>query len=395
MLNRKILIYTIGLIAATELMIYYFWNTPVFIHLFILLLFIPTWIACKKMKILLTHEESWKAERTELEKKIDLLKEETSNYQTRETQLKERINELDAFIFSVDVANHKWFLSKRFQELSPSGTLDIQNGLSIIEDKLHPNDKSRFLQKKAEWLSGTPSTVEFQLIFEEEQVRTYELRTNSLLNSDGDPETVIGLIIDITKRKQKEENLAQMAFYDALTDLPNRTMLKSHLQKALSRARRKEHEVTIMFIDLDGFKDVNDTFGHDIGDVLLKEVATRLNKSVREEDLISRLGGDEFIMVFEETSKDEIAVIADRVLQNISASYNLSENTVSVTPSIGISSYPEDGLEIESLIKNADKAMYFAKSNGKGNYQFYSPDIEEYESKESLIDKFLKLFQSK
>jgi diguanylate cyclase len=199
--------------------------------------------------------------------------------------------------------------------------------------------------------------------------------------------------VDVTNRKEKEEKLAQMAYYDTLTELPNRTMLKSHLKKVLARANRKEHEVTIMFMDLDGFKDVNDSLGHDIGDALLKEVANRLNESVREEDLISRLGGDEFILVFEETDKKEITIIADRILKNISEAYLLLGKKVSITPSIGIASYPEDGMDIESLIRNADKAMYLAKNKGKTNYQFYTPDLEDYHPKESLIDKMLKLFQ--
>ncbi len=395
-LDRRIWISTIGLIAVTELSIYlhfHSWKEPLFLYLLTLALLIPTWVACRNMKRLVEKDENWKIHSTDLEKQMNQLKEQTMKYKCRETEFKKLFDKINAFVFSLDVPNNKWFIPNRFQESSEVETQDLRKGMEIVEDKIHDEDRKLFLQKKKDWISGIPTTVEFRTVLKDDQIRWNELRTDSIINASGKVEKIFGVIVDVTDRKEKEEKLAQMAYYDTLTELPNRTMLKSHLKKVLARANRKEHEVTIMFMDLDGFKDVNDSLGHDIGDALLKEVANRLNESVREEDLISRLGGDEFILVFEETNQKEITIIADRILKNISEAYLLSGEKVSITPSIGIASYPEDGMNIESLIRNADKAMYLAKNKGKTNYQFYTADLEDYHPKESLIDKMLKLFQ--
>jgi diguanylate cyclase len=163
----------------------------------------------------------------------------------------------------------------------------------------------------------------------------------------------------------------------------------------LSRAKRKNHDFAIMFIDLDGFKNVNDTLGHDVGDALLKDVAIRLTSTVREEDLVSRIGGDEFIIVFEETCREELETISSRIIGSIGNPYFLADKEAHVTPSIGIALFPEHGVEIDSLVDHADKAMYAAKNSGKSTYHFYSHDLkyEEESHRESLIAKFKKIFQ--
>jgi diguanylate cyclase len=323
-LDRKIWISTIGLIAVTELAIYlhfHSWKEPLFLYLLTLALLIPTWVACRNIKRLVEKDESWKSHSTDLEKQMNQLKEQTMKYRYRETEFKNIFDKINAFVFSLDVPNTKWFIPNRFQESSEMETQDLRKGMEIVEDRIHDEDRKLFLQKKKDWISGIPTTVEFRTVLKDGQIRWNELRTDSIINASGKVEKVFGIIMDVTDRKEKEEKLAQMAYYDTLTELPNRTMLKSHLKKVLARANRKEHEVTIMFMDLDGFKGVNDSLGHDVGDALLKEVANRLSESVREEDLISRLGGDEFILVFEETNQKEITIIADRILKNISEAY--------------------------------------------------------------------------
>ncbi|MCD8510629.1 MAG: GGDEF domain-containing protein [Bacillus sp. (in: Bacteria)] len=134
-------------------------------------------------------------------------------------------------------------------------------------------------------------------------------------------------------------------------------------------------------MDLDGFKKVNDTLGHDSGDQLLVEVGQRLETSVREEDLIGRLGGDEFVIVFDEASSEEVEEITERLITLLKEPYSIKGENVKITPSVGISMYPRDGEALEELIKNADKAMYHAKSKGKGLYYFYQDDLGEGEQK--------------
>ena len=174
-----------------------------------------------------------------------------------------------------------------------------------------------------------------------------------------------------------EEQLYYMAHYDALSGLPNRLLLKDRLQQALARAERQKTFVAILFIDLDRFKYVNDSLGHMVGDLLLCEVAQRLSRNLRSEDTISRIGGDEFIIVISyfENSKESLSVttaIAKKIMADLSVPFNINGHEVYSTASVGISCYPTDGQTINELLKNADSAMYHAKSIGKNNYQFYS-----------------------
>ncbi|MCM3443091.1 sensor domain-containing diguanylate cyclase [Metabacillus halosaccharovorans] len=360
------------------------WQNGISLTILSLMVLLPIWLSTNKIK--------------QLTMKVDEMTVQQNLIMEQKEQLEEKISQLDQFIqgiaapiFSFQVKENQYYFSESMKD-----TFDFTSTLPPFrqfEEKLHPQDKQRFIHDKEAWLSGNPSISKYRILRESDQIVWIEIRTNIRVNTSGAVDTIYGVVIDITKQVETEEHLKQMAYYDSLTNLPNRIMLQSHLKKVISRAKRKEHNITIMFVDLDGFKEINDTLGHDIGDALLKEVADRLNSGVREEDLISRIGGDEFIIVIEETQKEEIKTIADRILNNTSKPYLLNDHTISITPSIGISSYPDDGQDIETLIKNADKAMYLAKDKGKANFQFYTKELEAYQPKESLMGKFLKLFQ--
>ena len=346
-------------------------------------IFVPSWSAYQQNKKLHGHNQ-------ELTEQVLLLEKRIANFQTRESIIGNALREKQAIVFSIDIPNQRMLFnpdSSEFEEV------DLQQGLILIEKKIHGDDRVSFIQRQHEWLKGIPARMEFRSKLPNGEWGWSELQSSPIYSLTGELERISGIILNITNRKEREEQLAQMAFYDPLTELPNRIMLHTHLKKVLSRAKRKNHEVTIMFLDLDGFKNVNDTLGHEIGDLLLREVANRLNETVREEDLVSRLGGDEFIIVFEETSKEEVTRIAERIVESISEPYAFINDKAQVTPSIGISSFPEDGYEIETLIACADKAMYFAKSSGKNNFQFYKADLPEPQSKISLMNKLLNLFQ--
>lgn len=205
------------------------------------------------------------------------------------------------------------------------------------------------------------------------------------------------LVQEITEQKEKELHYRQLAYYDELTELPNRSMLYRHLTKTLSRAKRKDRTVAALFLDLDGFKSVNDTLGHDGGDELLKEVASRLDTTVREEDFVCRLAGDEFIIIIEETCPEEIDQLAARLTEVINASYTLLPNDLSISASIGIAMYPSHAANMEELLVNADKAMYSAKNNGKNGYAFFEDSVYEGETKpdKSFMEKFFGIFSGK
>ena len=186
----------------------------------------------------------------------------------------------------------------------------------------------------------------------------------------------IAVYLDITARKKEEERINYLANYDVLTGLPNRYLLSDRIEQALSSAQRHSGKVGVLFIDLDRFKNINDSLGHDIGDALLKQVATRLKSCLRRTDTIARQGGDEFVAVLTELdSANEVIFVAEKMIASLQENFILDDYQLSITPSIGISIYPEDGSLPVELMRNADLAMYRAKDNGRNNFQFYSPDM--------------------
>ena len=188
----------------------------------------------------------------------------------------------------------------------------------------------------------------------------------------------VAVFSDITERKAAEEKIQHLAHHDALTDLPNRFALRVHLEHALARARREGYGVALMFLDLDRFKTINDSLGHHVGDELLREVAVRLRQSVRDADLVARLGGDEFVVVLERMLRaDDAAPVARKILETLARPCRLDGHELHTTPSIGIGFYPEDGEDIDTLMRNADAAMYHAKAAGRNNVQYFSAHMNE------------------
>ena len=175
---------------------------------------------------------------------------------------------------------------------------------------------------------------------------------------------------ELTQRKQTEEKLARHAYYDTLTDLPNRRLFRSHLKQALALARRNERRLAVLFVDLDHFKVINDSWGHAVGDRLLQSAAKWLKSCLRASDIVARLGGDEFIILLPEIGKPEDATtVAKKLLEALRKPFRIEGREITTSASIGISLYPDDGDEAEILMKNADKAMVLvAAEEGEGVY---------------------------
>jgi len=187
-----------------------------------------------------------------------------------------------------------------------------------------------------------------------------------------------GTLIDITQRKIAEAQINHMAHHDSLTGLPNRYYLNDFLKKSIEECKDSEFGLSLMFIDLDQFKVVNDTMGHDFGDILLQQATDRLNKSMRVNDFIARLGGDEFVIVLKDISIDEITKVAQRIINEFLTPFNINNNDVCTSPSIGISMCPWDANDAETLMKYGDTAMYRAKEQGRNTYMFYCEELNEH-----------------
>jgi diguanylate cyclase (GGDEF)-like protein/PAS domain S-box-containing protein len=210
-------------------------------------------------------------------------------------------------------------------------------------------------------------------------------------DSSGKPTGFRGIIRDITERKQTEQQINYMATHDNLTGLPNRLMFSQLLNQAIRSAQRHNRQLAVFFIDLDRFKTINDSLGHEAGDRMLKEMAKRFKKSLRADDVVGRLGGDEFIILTEEVDElNQVANVAHKILSSAIKPMVLLGEECRITASIGISIYPGNGTDEQTLIKNADMAMYFAKEEGRNNYQFYSKDIQSQSKERFCIETNLR-----
>jgi diguanylate cyclase (GGDEF)-like protein/PAS domain S-box-containing protein len=201
-----------------------------------------------------------------------------------------------------------------------------------------------------------------------------------------------GTTVDITDRKAAEERVQYLAYYDALTGLPNRTLLQDRLTKALASARRQKGKVALLFLDLDRFKTINDSLGHSVGDLFLQEVAERLKRFAREQDTVARVGGDEFLIVLTAV-KDaaDAAVAAERLMNAITAACAIQGRSLSISCSIGISIFPDHGTDGEALIKNADAAMYCAKESGRNSFHFFTAGMNAEAMERLTLEHSLRL----
>ncbi|WP_159439961.1 diguanylate cyclase domain-containing protein [Bacillus sinesaloumensis] len=181
---------------------------------------------------------------------------------------------------------------------------------------------------------------------------------------------------EITARKEAEEMMVQLAFHDALSGLPNRRFFAQELNKAVAESGKLGQRLSVLFLDLDGFKAVNDTYGHDVGDSLIQEISMRLKKIVPKKAVLSRLGGDEFTIFLPDTTTDETKGVAESIIHSIQQPVSIQDVTVHVTSSIGIAFFPEDSSTAGALVKSADEAMFQAKKTGKNQYHFYSSEIQ-------------------
>lgn len=206
---------------------------------------------------------------------------------------------------------------------------------------------------------------------------------------------VLGISRDITARRESEEKIQKLEYFDPLTALPNKLQLRLRVEHDLSIVERQNKQLAVLFIDFDHFKNINDTLGHAIGDELLVKVSKRLKTLLRQVDTLSRQGGDEFVVILPGVSVDDAAHMAKRLLQSIEQPIKLEENELIITASVGIALYPNDGKDIDTLFKCADAAMYLAKQNGRNNYRFFTAEIQSRSARILSLENALRYAQSR
>jgi diguanylate cyclase (GGDEF)-like protein/PAS domain S-box-containing protein len=196
---------------------------------------------------------------------------------------------------------------------------------------------------------------------------------------------------DVSMARAMSLRMSHLAQHDSLTDLPNRVLLNDRLTQAIAQARRNQKKLALLFLDVDRFKNINDSLGHDVGDHLLQTVAQRLLACVRSTDTVSRQGGDEFVILLSEvTHAQDAAISADKILLVLSTPYHNDQHELHLTVSIGIVTYPDDGIDAATLMKNADFAMYHAKDSGRNNYQFFKPDMNLHAAERQSLENDLR-----
>lgn len=227
--------------------------------------------------------------------------------------------------------------------------------------------------------NGVVSNFESQVYRRNGEVIWISENAREVRDAQGQPLYYEGTVEDITERKTYETRLAHQATHDALTQLPNRMLFNDRLQQAILLAERSRGQLAVVFIDLDNFKYINDSLGHEAGDVLIRTIAQRLQAGVRDSDTVARLGGDEFVLLLQglNAGNDTVTAAMSRILAEVGASMRISDRDLKVTCSIGISMYPADGGDVETLLKNADAAMYLAKQAGRNNFQFFTTSINQ------------------
>jgi diguanylate cyclase (GGDEF)-like protein/PAS domain S-box-containing protein len=274
---------------------------------------------------------------------------------------------------------------------------------------LHPDDRDLALQTYLEGRrSGDPFTFEYRLIARDGRVVWFRDSAVVVPDADGNPAFIHGVMLDVTEQKMAEEHAAFVAYHDRLTELPNRAMFEELLDLALARARRHDTAVAVITMDVDDFKLVNDSLGHETGDELLRQMAQRLREATRETDLVARQGGDEFLLLLADLDRGGPGLregasaatlvaesVATRIQEALSTPFQLAGTEIYVSASIGISVFPQDADDAATLLKNADAAMYRSKRTGPGGYVVHAEQDDDALGRLSLTTRLRKAVENR
>ncbi len=296
-------------------------------------------------------------------------------------------------IYDWDIANNSFYFPKQTREILG---LSEQVEINTLEDLLtyfHPDDVDPTISNLSEHIAGKTNyfQAEFRMRTKDGDYRWIQGRGKVIFDDEGNPVRIAGSNTDITEVRNAQEEIRRLAFFDTLTGLPNKVQLENMLKWDMTSAVKNKKKLAVLFLDLDNFKSVNDTFGHVVGDELLKEFANRLTSLWDGKVTLARMGGDEFILIVKDTScHDKIVQVCKRIFSSLNMPFRLRNQDLFMTASIGISIFPQDGKTIEDLFRNADAAMYEAKREGKNMYRFFTRLMHEKAVENLEFTQFLR-----
>jgi diguanylate cyclase (GGDEF)-like protein/PAS domain S-box-containing protein len=275
--------------------------------------------------------------------------------------------------FEVDLAGNLTFFNDPVCQIFGYSKEELMG----MNDRMYTNEqtaKKVFQAFNKVYKTGEPtSEFDWQIIRKDRTKRYIEASVSLQKDSSDQSIGFRGIIRDITERKEMDQQLNHMATHDALTGLPNRSLFMDRLQIALAQSKRSRNKLAVMMLDLDHFKDINDTLGHMVGDKLLKEVSYRLRGILRQNDTVARLGGDEFVVLLSDLGRIEyVASVAKVILKSFQKPFAFADSKITSHASIGIAVYPDDCEDVDSLLKKSDIAMYSVKTHGRNSYKFFS-----------------------
>jgi len=329
---------------------------------------------------LLNHELAQRVrERTEelYEKNRQLLHDEEA-LRASEAKLHAILDNSPVGIWLVGVDRRYRFVNKTFCNavgIPESEFLATTHLPDLLGDEIAANCQDTDRECLAQ---DTPHLSYETLPFVDGKLHLMEVTKVKLCDEAGEAIGAIGIAVDITERKQAEEQVMRLAHYDVLTDLPNRTLFLDRLGQEIKKSNRTGLALTLLYIDLDQFKEVNDTLGHNVGDALLVDAAQRIVACVRESDTVARLGGDEFTVILAELADPKrVDILAESIIQTLNEPFILGGETIYISASVGITSYPTDAVDADTLLMNADQAMYVAKNSGRNRYSYFTNALQE------------------
>ncbi|MDD3022999.1 MAG: sensor domain-containing diguanylate cyclase [Syntrophomonadaceae bacterium] len=285
--------------------------------------------------------------------------------------LKQILNEFDIATWSLNPYSGSFYFSSGIERITCCKARDLSTNPALWTRLVHPYDMLLVREADKDLLAGIKNILIYRIMLADGRIKWIQRLGVPFKDKNGKLHSITGLIIDVSEQKKVEEDMQQMAYYDTLTGLANRTMLKYYFTHCQASSRHFAQNLAIIFIDLDSFKMVNDKFGHKAGDMLLKMVATRLKFLLRGNDLLARLGGDEFVALLTRVSQESLTGVAERILSTFSEPFEIDGRSLIIGASLGISIYPDDGEDLTTLMQHADQAMYQAKKMGKNRYFFY------------------------